>query len=169
MAETLGSTQVPHVQERIGEIVIYLETLKACVRAAEADATLNKWGVMCPAQGPLVAGRQLYSRTIYPRLAEIVQLLGSSSLMALPTEADFNTPVGPELERYLATDSTGAKDRVRLFHLAWDVACSAFGGRQVLYERFFGGDPVRNAMLLYQTYNKQSAMDRVQRFLEREG
>jgi 4-hydroxyphenylacetate 3-monooxygenase len=89
--------------------------------------------------------------------------------MALPTEADFNTPVGPELERYLATDSTGAKDRVRLFHLAWDVACSAFGGRQVLYERFFGGDPVHNAMLLYQTYNKQSAMDRVQRFLEREG
>jgi 4-hydroxyphenylacetate 3-monooxygenase len=106
---------------------------------------------------------------IYARLAEIVQLLGSSNLMALPTEADFDTPVGPELERYLTTDTTGAKDRVRLFHLAWDVACSAFGGRQVLYERFFGGDPVRNAMLLYQSYDKTDAMDRVQRFLEREG
>ena len=169
MAETLGSTQVPHVQERIGEIVVYLETLKACVRAAEADAKLNEWGVMCPAQGPLTAGRHLFSRTIYARIAEIVQLLGSSSLMALPSEADFDTPVAPELERYLATESTGARDRVRLFHLAWDVACSAFGGRQVLYERFFGGDPVRNAMLLYQSYDKKNAMDRVQRFLEREG
>ena len=169
MAETLGSTQVPHVQERIGEIVVYLETLKACVRAAEADAKLNQWGVMCPAQGPLTAARNLFSRTMYPRMAEIVQLLGSSSLMALPAEADFDTPVAPELERYLATESTGARDRVRLFHLAWDVACSAFGGRQVLYERFFGGDPVRNAMLLYEGYNKQPAMDRVQRFLEREG
>ena len=169
MAETLGSTQVPHVQERIGEIVVYLETLKACVRAAEADAKLNEWGVMCPAQGPLTAGRHLFSRTIYARIAEIVQLLGSSSLMALPAEADFDTPVAPELERYLATESTGARDRVRLFHLAWDVACSAFGGRQVLYERFFGGDPVRNAMLLYQSYDKTHAMDRVQRFLEREG
>ena len=168
MAETLGSTQVPHVQERIGEIVVYLETLKACVRAAEADAKLNQWGVMCPAQGPLIAARNLYSSTIYARLAEIVQLLGSSSLMALPAEADFDTPIAPELERYLATDTTGAKDRVRLFHLAWDVACSAFGGRQVLYERFFGGDPVRNAMLLYQSYDKTNAMDRVQRFLERE-
>ncbi|MDP7586635.1 MAG: 4-hydroxyphenylacetate 3-monooxygenase, oxygenase component [SAR202 cluster bacterium] len=169
MAETLGSTEVPHVQERIGEIVVYLETLKACVRAAEADAKLNQWGVMCPAQGPLVAGRNLYAKVIYARLAEIVQLLGSSSLMALPTEADFDTPISPDLERYLATDTTGAKDRVRLFHLAWDVACSAFGGRQVLYERFFGGDPVRNAILLYQSYDKTHAMDRVQRFLEREG
>ncbi len=168
MAETLGSTEVPHVQERIGEIVVYLETLKACVRAAEADAKLNQWGVMCPAQGPLVAGRNLYAKVIYARLAEIVQLLGSSSLMALPTEADFDTPISPDLERYLATDTTGAKDRVRLFHLAWDVACSAFGGRQVLYERFFGGDPVRNAILLYQSYDKTHAMDRVQRFLERE-
>ena len=169
MAETLGSTKVPHVQERIGEIVVYLETLKACVRAAEADAKLNQWGVLCPAPGPLTAARNLFSKTMYPRMAEIVQLLGSSSLMALPAEADFDTPVAPELERYLATESTGARDRVRLFHLAWDVACSAFGGRQVLYERFFGGDPVRNAMLLYEGYDKQPAMDRVQQFLEREG
>jgi len=106
---------------------------------------------------------------MYARMAEIVQLLGSSSLMVLPSEADFEAQIAPELERYLATETTGAKDRVRLFHLAWDVACSAFGGRQVLYERFFGGDPVRNAMLLYQSYDKTNAMDRVQRFLEREG
>ena len=169
MAETLGSTQIPHVQERIGQIVVYLETLKACVRAAEADAKLNQWGVLCPAQGPLTAARNLFSGTMYARMAETVQLLGSSSLMALPAEADFDTPVAPELERYLATESTGARDRVRLFHLAWDVACSAFGGRQVLYERFFGGDPVRNAMLMYEGYDKVNAMDRVQRFLEREG
>ncbi len=169
MAETLGSTQLPHVQERIGEIVVYLETLKACVRAAEADAKLNEWGVMCPAQAPLVAGRNMFASHMYSRMAEIVQLLGSSSLMALPAEADFDTEIAPELEKYLSTESTGARDRVRLFHLAWDVACSAFGGRQVLYERFFGGDPVRNVMLLSQSYDKSNAMDRVHRFLEREG
>jgi len=169
MAETLGSTQVPHVQERIGEIIVNLEMMKACVRAAEADAKLNEWGVMCPAFGPLSAARAMYAGTMYPRMAEIVQLLGSSSLMAIPAEADFAAEIAPELERYLATDSTEARDRVRLFHLAWDVACSAFGGRQTLYERFFGGDPVRNTMLLYQGYNKTPAMDRVQRFLEREG
>lgn len=166
MAETLGSTQVPHVQERIGEIIINLEMIKACVRAAEADAKLNEWGVMCPAFAPLSAARAMYAGTMYPRMVEIVQLLGSSSLMAIPDEADFAAEIAPELEKYLATDTTGARDRVRLFHLAWDVACSAFGGRQTLYERFFGGDPVRNTMLLYQGYDKTNVMDRVQRFLE---
>ena len=165
MADTLGSGELQHVQGRIAEIIIHLETLKACMRASEADAWVNDYGVMCPAQGPITVGRALYPTTIYPRLAEIVQLLGSGNLMALPSEGDFDAPIGPEVERYLTTDTAEARERVRLFRLAWDVACSAFGGRQVLYERFFGGDPTRNALLLYQGYNREGAKERVLDFL----
>ena len=167
MVETLGSEQLDHVQERMGELVCYLEILKACVRASEADAKLNEWGVMCPSAAPLVAGRNLFPRMMYPRMAEIIQILGSSSLMALPSEADFDTALTPEVERYLATDNSSARDRTRLFHLAWDVACSSFGGRQVLYERFFGGDPVRNSISLSHNYDRGPAMARVREFLER--
>jgi 4-hydroxyphenylacetate 3-monooxygenase len=152
----------------VGEIILYLEVLKACQRAAEADAYVNQWGVMCPDPKPQGAGRSLFARMIYPRMSEIIQLLGSGSLMALPSEADFDTPLGPEIERYLATDSATARERVQLFHLAWDIACSAFGGRQTLYERYFGGDPVRNTILLYEGYDKEPAMRRVREFLERE-
>ena len=168
MVDTLGSGDIPHVQERIAEIIVYLEALKACLRAAEADASLNQWGVMCPAPGPVSAARALYPTTIYPRLAEIVQQLGSSSLMALPAEDDFRAAIGPDVEKYLATDSASAWERARVFHLAWDVACSAFGGRQVLYERFFGGDPVRNAMMTYHSYNRDAAVKRVLDFLDRD-
>ena len=165
MADTLGSGELQHVQERIAEIIIHLETLKACMRASEADAWVNDYGVMCPAQGPITVGRALYPTTIYPRLAEIVQLMGSGNLMALPSEGDFDAPIGPEVERYLTTDAAEARERVQLFRLAWDVACSAFGGRQVLYERFFGGDPTRNALLLYRSYNREGAVGRVLDFL----
>ncbi len=167
MVETLGSEQLDHVQERMGELGCYLEILKACVRASEADAKLNEWGVMCPSAAPLVAGRNLFPRMMYPRMAEIIQILGSSSLMALPSEADFDTALTPEVERYLATDNSSARDRARLFHLAWDVTCSSFGGRQVLYERFFGGDPVRNSISLSHNYDRGPAMARVREFLER--
>ena len=168
MVETLGSGKVPHVQERVGEIIDYLEVLRACLRAAEADASIDRWGVMSPLPAPLASGRSLFARTIYPRMAEIVQLLGSSSLMALPNEADFDSLVAPEVNRYLATDTATARERARLFHLAWDVACSAFGGRQLLYERFFSGDPVRTAILLYNSYDKAPYMARVRDFLQRE-
>ena len=108
----------------------------------------------------------MFGRTVYPRMVEIIQLLGTSSLMALPSDSDFDTPLAPELNQYLATDTTSARDRAKLFHLAWDVACSSFSGRQVLYERMFGGDPVRNAIILFNNYDREPFAQKVTNFLE---
>ena len=151
----------------IAEIVENLEVTKACLRAAEADAEVDQWGVMAPAELPLQAARNLFIR-MYPRMGEIIHLLGSSSLMALPTEADLEGPLAEEINRYLETDATSARDRVRLFRLAWDMSCSAFGARQILYERFFQADSVRNAVILYNMKDRQPHADWVRQFLEQE-
>jgi 4-hydroxyphenylacetate 3-monooxygenase len=60
-----------------------------------------------------------------------------------------------------------AAERIRLFRLAWDLALSSFGSRQVLYERFFFGDPVRMQMATFASYDRRPAMDLVRRFLTR--
>ena len=106
--------------------------------------------------------------TAYPRMIEILHLLGSSSFMITPSEADFKGPLAADIEQYLATDSTSARDRVKLFRLAWDVAGSSFGSRQVLYERFFASDPLTRARALAAIYPKNEAMQRVLDFLQRE-
>ena len=100
-------------------------------------------------------------------MTEIIQLLGSSSLMALPSEIDFDGPLGPEIERYLDTDTATARERVQLFHLAWDLACSAFGSRQTLYERYFQGDWMRNAGILWDRYDPEELVGKVRDFLAR--
>ena len=69
---------------------MYTELMKACLRAAEADAKSDEWGVMCPAQLPIEITRNLFV-TAYPEMVEILQLLGSSSFMMRPSEADFHT------------------------------------------------------------------------------
>ena len=166
IVETLGSGTIPHVQEQVAELITQRDLMRACLRAAEADAAPNKWGVMSPAAAPIQAGRTLFGRTAYPRMIEIIQLLSTSSLMSLPAEADFESPLAAEIARYLATDTTDARNRARLFHLAWDVACSSFSGRQVLYERMFGGNPVRNATMLFNSYDKEPFRQRVRDFLE---
>jgi len=166
MTETLGNTHLPHVEERIGELVMHTELMRACMRAAEADATLDEWGVMCPAPLPAETTRNLFM-TAYPRMVEILQLLGSSSLMILPTEADMSGPLAGHIDQYLATEGSSSKERVRLFHLAWDIACSSFGSRQVLYERFFASDPLTRARVLAGMFPKKSVTDRVLAFLER--
>ncbi len=164
MTDALGNTRVPHVEERIGELVMYTELMRACMRAAEADAAVDEWGIMCPAPMAAETTRNLFM-TAYPRMVEILQLLGSSSLMILPTEADMQGPLGEHIDQYLATDTTSAKERVKLFHLAWDIACSSFGSRQVLYERFFASDPLTRARALAGMFPKRSVTDRVLDFL----
>jgi len=167
MTKTLGNGHLPHSEERLGELMLYTELMKACMRAAEADAQLDEWGVMCPAALPAESTRNLFM-TAYPRMVEILQLLGSSSFMITPSEADFSGPLAPEIEQYLATDTATARERVKLFRLAWDIAGSAFGSRQVLYERFFASDPLTRARALGALYPKDETMARVQEFLDEE-
>ena len=165
MQQTLGSDQQPQMLQMTAEIIESLETTKALLRAAEVDAAPDEWGVLCPAEMPLTVARHLFIR-IYPRMGEILQLMGSSSLMALPTEADLSGPLAAELSQYLDTETATAQDRIRLFRLAWDACCSAFASRQILYERFFQGDAYRNIVLLNTIYNKQPATAFVRGFLE---
>jgi 4-hydroxyphenylacetate 3-monooxygenase len=167
MTQTLGNAQLAHTEQYIGELMLYTELMRSCMRAAEADAAVDQWGVMCPAILPVESTRNLMM-TAYPRMIEILQLLGSSSFLIQPSEADFSGPLKPEIEQYLATDNTAARDRVKLFRLAWDAAGSAFGSRQVLYERFFASDPLTRARAMAAIYPKGEMIDRVREFLSRD-
>ncbi len=168
IVDTIQVDQFQHVQEKLAEIIIALELMKSSLRAAEADAALDQWGVMTPARLPLDVARNLYPK-LYPRMVEILQLLGASGFMATPTEADFASPaIGDDVRKYLQAAKGDATARVKLFRLGWDIACSSFGGRQELYERFFFGDPVRMAGALYSGYDKAPLLARVAAFLDRE-
>ena len=167
MTQAIGNAHLPNVEERIGELMLTTQLTRACMRAAEADAKLDEWGVMCPDPLMVESPRNLFM-TAYPRMIEILQLLGSSSFLLTPSEADFKGPLAADIEQYLATDNTPAKDRVKLFRLAWDLAGSAFGSRQVLYERFFASDPLTRARAIATIYPKKEVMDRVLDFLGRD-
>ena len=166
MTQALGNAHLPLTESYIGELMLTTELTRACMRAAEADAERDQWGVMCPAILPAESTRNLFM-TAYPRMIEILQLLGSSSFLLTPSEKDFAGPLAADIEQYLATDTVAARDRVKLFRLAWDVAGNAFGSRQVLYERFFASDPLTRARALAAVYPKDAVIERVREFLGR--
>jgi 4-hydroxyphenylacetate 3-monooxygenase len=166
LTEAIGIEQFSHVQENIAELIVALETSRAMLRAAEADATVNEHGVLTPKWEPLNACRNWYPQ-LYQRFPAILRKLGASGLMALPTEADLAGPAAGDIATYLQSKNLDAQDRIRLFRLAWDTALSDFAGRQELYEYYFFGDPVRMAGALVQSYDRQPYKDRVQEFLHR--
>ena len=164
MVKTLGSENINQVQTLVAELIEDLEIMKALLLTAESEAALDSWGVMCPSRVPITVARNQFIR-MYPRMIEIIQLLGSSSLMALPTESDLNGPLSDYVNRYMDTDNSSAKERIELFRLAWDLSCSAFGSRQVLYERYFQGDWMRNASVLFGSYSTDKFVEQVKEFL----
>lgn len=162
--DMIGTGHYQHVQEMIAETIVVLEIMKALQVASEVNATVNEWGVMTPARGPLDAARNYYPK-VYQRLVEILRLVTSSGLIMIPTGADRDGPMGERIQKFLASAGGSAEDRVRLMRLAWDMTISGFGGRQAHYENFFFGDPVRMKQALYNIYDRSALVERVQAFV----
>ena len=146
------------------DVIVTLEIVRGLVRAAEADAAPNEFGVLTPKMASLNACRNWFPKASQ-RFPQILRKFGASGLMALPTQADIAGEAHDDIERYLQSATLGGSDRVRLFRLAWDMSMSAFAGRQTLYEYFFFGDPVRMAGALVRGYDRAPYMEAVQRFL----
>lgn len=164
IVEMIGSGQFQHVQQKVAEIILTLETLKALKLSAEQNAYLDDYGTMTPAKEPINVARNLYPQ-LYPRMVEIIQLLGASGMIMIPTEKDRNGPKAKEIAKFLQARNGTSDERIKLFRLAWDMTLSSFGARQNLYEKFFFGDPVRTQCALYESYDKQPYIDKVNDFL----
>lgn len=167
LAESIGRTELPVYQQMLGEIVDAVETERAYLRAAEADAITDERGFVHPNPDIMSTARNYFPK-IYPRLIEILQLIGSSGLMATPTEKDLKAPeLAERIDRFYQSATLMGKERVQLFRLAWDLACSSFAGRQVLYERFFAGDPFLLMATRFTGYDRSAAVARVKALLAR--
>ena len=164
IARANGRDKDLYTKGLIAEVMQMTETVRALLYSAESQAHEDQYGNFVPLRGPLETSRNLFPR-MYPRMIEILQLIGSSSLMATPTEADFSNELAGDVEQYFQLSFLESRDRVALYRLAHDVAISGFGNRQALYERFFFGPPALMASGYYDLYDKQSPIDRVEDFL----
>ena len=167
MMDAIGIDGFQHVQDKGTEIMLTLETMKSHLYRAEHNAKLDKSGTMTPEFAALDAARNWYPK-VYPRLTEIVRILGASGLMGIPTEADFNhEEIGPIIHRGLQGKNLEGFERVQLFRLAWDMTLSAFGSRQTHYEYYFFGDPIRMGMTYFDGYDKEPFKQYIQDFLKK--
>ncbi|WP_404454756.1 4-hydroxyphenylacetate 3-monooxygenase, oxygenase component [Virgibacillus necropolis] len=162
---TINIGEYQHVQEKASEIIVALETMKALVIKSEDEAEIDEWGFMRPDRMTLQIAINTFPR-VYPRFTEIIQLLGASGLMSIPTENAFQSNVRKDIDQYLQAKSCNAEERVKLFRLAWDLTMSSFGTRETLYERFFFGDPIKLSSQLYFSYNKEPYVKRIEDFLK---
>lgn len=157
-----------HVQGMLSEIIVFRENIKAVITASEAGATETPFGTLAPDSNALWVIRMGFPK-MFVRMQEIIQLLGASGLVAVPSYAELQSDSAELVERFYQSANSTAEERVKLFRLAFDASLSAFAGRQQLYERYYTGDPVRLASTLFNSYNKQPFHDRMDAILNEIG
>ena len=154
-----------HVQGMVAEIMVMVQTVKACIEASEANAGPTPYGTLAPDVMPLWVIRLGFPK-MFHRMQEIIQLLGASGLVGAPSIAEFDGPSAEMAAEYLQSVNSSAIDRAKLCRLAYDASISAFAGRQQLYERYYTGDPVRLAGAFIGGYAGQDALvQRIEDFL----
>lgn len=158
LVDTINIGEYQHIHEKLSEVMIGLETLKALLEKSERDASVDEWGIMRPSLIPLQVAGNIFPK-VYPRFTEIIQMIGASGMITLPTEQALNGHIGSDLDKYLQGYNSSARERTKLFRLAWDLTMSPFGTRQTQYERFFFGDPVRLSSYLYKNYPNKNIND----------
>lgn len=165
IARATGRDRDIALKGMIAEVMLMTETVRALLFQAEEQAHEDQFGNFVPLRRPLDTSRNLFPK-MYPRMIEIVQLMGSSSLMATPAEADFSGEITGDIERYFQLANLESRDRVALYRLAHDLAISGFGNRQTLYERFFFGPQHLMAAAYFDQYDRDEMMDRVDALLK---
>jgi 4-hydroxyphenylacetate 3-monooxygenase oxygenase component len=157
----------PETMRMIGEIWAYAELTRSAVATAEAEAREWPSGLWTPAAGPMHVLRCMLPLW-FPRVNEILRLIGSHNLFATPTAAQMaDADLRPLIDRYLpGAKGLAAEERIRTFRLAWDFAGSALASRNEQYERFYLASSPRN-LARHLPFTDRGRADRlVERFLK---
>ncbi len=144
IAESIGIDGFLHVQQMLGEMLEYVDSMKAMERVYEVDVVARD-GKLYPAPGTTRAGRGLMPQYL-TRMAWILREICGAGQVMTPSSADFNSPeLGPLVEKYFRGKAgVSAADKAKLMKMAWETTSDQFGSRATIYEYYHSGDPVRN-------------------------
>jgi aromatic ring hydroxylase len=153
ITEALGTAGQPLVQMALADAMVYLETLRALIQAAEANPVSSPSGLTMPNPTTALAAR-ICAIERYPHLLQSIRELCGSGLLMAPGQADLHHPeIGPHLHRYVVGQDKDGPEYFRLLKLAWEYAGDAFGSRQLLFEMYNVGSLATNKQRLAGAYD----------------
>jgi len=158
IAEAVGINNFINVQEKLGELLIYVSMNEAALFGAE-EAAEELPNITRP-NSYISISMSHFNMKLLPRANEILKSISGGSSIPIPSGLrDFENPEEKGLlEKYLASKGLNAIERVKLFNILWDVIGSESGVRYEQYDRFSRGDPtIRWAQTYYEVFKERKA------------
>ncbi|MGB0575569.1 MAG: 4-hydroxyphenylacetate 3-hydroxylase family protein [Alphaproteobacteria bacterium] len=140
LTESNKAGAIPAVQSTLGNLAAQLATLEGMVRGQIFDCEDMPNGHVTINRRFMYAALHWCTNN-HSKICDVVRELTGGGPIQMP--ADSSVMEDPELnkkfETYWSLPDQSAKDRMKLFRLAWDILGTEFAGRHMLYEKFYAG------------------------------
>jgi aromatic ring hydroxylase len=139
LSDAMGLKEHPQTVEYIVDLVAEVQTVRACLVAAERDPSYTVGGNCYANYTHLLPGGLSILRA-RQRISEILRIVPGSSLVVAPTDGDLADPrMAAGFEETFGGGGYTAKQRAALLQLAADHVSSALDGRESAFELHASG------------------------------
>ena len=142
-----------HIRDKITDMMMAATTAYGCALGAVQAGTAHPSGVYLPDPAIANAGLHYIRSVLGTHLGHIHDMAGGL-IVTLPTEADWNNPALREhIENALAGgDKYTVEERLRVMHLAQDLAASRLTGTLLGFTINAAGSPITNRIVVRNQY-----------------
>jgi 4-hydroxyphenylacetate 3-monooxygenase len=142
------------VQDRLGELACFRESLNAHLTAAITLAERSPSGLMMPSQSLLYAGRQMMTTGMH-HMVQIARELSGGQIGLTPSAADFGNPeCGPWLKALSGSeDEALTEDHSRLIAFAHDLLNSEQASHRLNFFTFAQAPAYTQNAALYRNFD----------------
>ena len=158
IAEANGLSRVPHVREKIDEMMIHATLLRAGLEAALLHAHATPEGYYYP-DDMYTNVAKYHGAANFATMVRYLHDIAGGAVVTAPSMSDFDNPeLRPLLEKYMGTgpDITG-EYRSRLFHAIRDLTADAFGGWHHVTNLQSGGGLFAQKLVTRKNYDIERA------------
>lgn len=158
IAEANGIERIPHIKDKIAEMINYATLIRAGVEAAIEKATFTPEGWASPDELFTNAAKYFAAAEFSHMVRNLHDIAGGSVLTA-PSLRDLENPdTGQYLAKYMRTmDGVDADYRMRLFHAIRDFTADAYGGWQHVTMLQAGGGLYAQKVVVAKHYDMDNA------------
>ena len=159
-----GLERLQAVQEKLGTLAIYRESIRAHLTAAITLAEPSPGGLLMPNQSLLMAGR-VQALTNLPAMMHLTRELCGGQICVTPDVASFSHPeTKPWLDKYYTVNEDWlAEDRRKLLAFGRDLLNSDYAGHRLTFALFAQSPPYANMAAVYRNFDFEGPLDFVRR------
>jgi 4-hydroxybutyryl-CoA dehydratase/vinylacetyl-CoA-Delta-isomerase len=140
LAEANNIQRIPHIREKIADMIVYATLLRAGLEAAIENSTITPEGFATPSE--LYANAAKYYGALHLNtMMTYVQDIAGGSLLTAPMPGDLENPeTRAYIDKYMrTTPAITGEYRTRLFHAARDMTVTTGAGHHHVATLMGGG------------------------------